>query len=235
MSEEKETTQENQEEVTSQEESTETPELKLNSIFGFKKGMTAIFNDSGERVPVTVLECKPWVVTQIKSAESDGYEAIQVSYGRNKDKNSNKASNGHSKKAGATTGFKFSREIRESIPEGLSLGQALSINSVSEGTKVKVTASSKGRGFSGAMKRHGFGGGPASHGSGFHRRPGSIGNCTFPGRVMPGKKMPGQYGAKNITVKGIKVVSVIPEENVVLLYGSVPGALNALVKVTVEG
>lgn len=229
------------EEVKEEQQNEETPaveqsnELSLSTVFGFKKGMSAIFNDKGERLTVTVLECKPWVVTQLKTQEKDGYQAVQLSYGAKKSKNSSKSENGHVKAAGAATGFQYSREVRGEVPEGCELGKMATISGVEAGQKVQVTAVSKGRGFSGVMKRHGFGGGPASHGSGFHRRPGSIGNCTFPGRVMPGRKMPGQYGSKNTTVRGIEVVGVNTDENVVLLKGSVPGPVNGLVKVSIKG
>ena len=209
--------------------------IALKEIFGFKKGMTAVYDEQGRCIPVTVLECKPWTVTDIKTSEKDGYEAVQIGYGVKKAKNTLKSERGQSKKAKLETGFMFKREVRGSIPEECDLGVKVSLANFEKGAKVQVTAKSKGRGFSGVMKRHGFGGGPASHGSGFHRRPGSIGMCTFPGRVMPGKKMPGQYGNKNVTVGGLEVVEVDTDENVLMIKGSVPGAFNTMVKVAVKG
>ncbi len=237
MSEDTTNNEENTEAVEASEEAAApapAPELKLGTVFGFKKGMTAIFKESGERVPVTVLECKPWVVAQLKTQEKDGYSAVQLGFGKKKQTRASKALVGHSKKTGAENGFQFLREVRTDVTEGCELGTEYSINTLEVGTKVKVTSTSKGRGFSGAMKRHGFAGGPASHGSGFHRRPGSIGMCTFPGRVMPGKKMPGQFGNKNITVRGVEVVAVNKDENIVLLKGSVPGAINGLVTIATQ-
>ncbi len=214
----------------------ETPEVEapkgveLQGLYGFKMGMSSVYNEKGERIPVTVVQCEPWVITQIKTQEVDGYEALQVSYGAKKAKNCNLPEKGHFKKAGLTEGMKFSQEIRQSLPEGVKLGQEVSVNSVQEGEILKVSSLSKGRGFAGVVKRHGFAGGPASHGSHFGRRPGTIGMCTFPGRVMKGKKMPGQYGHKLKTIKGIEVLKVLPEKNAVLLKGSVPGSKNTLVK-----
>lgn len=221
---------ENAEDVNAEEASAALPQL--DSIFGLKKGMSAIYNENGVRVPVTVLECKPWTVTQLKTKESDGYEAVQIGFKTKKAKNSTKSELGQVKKIKQDAAFHYKKEVRCSIPENCELGSKVSLAAFQVGQKVQVTGKSKGRGFSGAMKRHSFGGGPASHGSGFHRRPGSIGMCTFPGRVMPGKKMPGQYGSKNITVKGLEVAAVNSDENLVLIKGSVPGAFNSMVRVS---
>jgi large subunit ribosomal protein L3 len=243
MSEENNTTANEEVEAAAAEETSENAtteeassnEVGLSSVYGFKKGMSAIYNDEGVRIPVTVLECKPWTVTQVKTKNKDGYDSVQISFGNKKAKNASKSENGHFKASGSQTGFQFSREVRGEAPEGCTAGQMASLAALEVGKKVQITANSKGRGFSGVMKRHGFGGGPASHGSGFHRRPGSIGNCTFPGRVMPGRKMPGQYGNKTATVKGVEVVGVNLEENVVLLKGAVPGPVNGLVKIATKG
>lgn len=225
---------ETNEEVAEESAAPAEESFALSTVFGFKKGMSAIYNEAGERVPVTVLECKPWTVTQIKTKETDGYDSVQIAYAAKKAKNSSKAQNGHAKKAGSETGFKFYKEVRGEAPEGLVLGKQVGLDSLEVGKKVQITSKSKGRGFAGAMKRYGFGGGPASHGSGFHRKPGSIGMCEFPGRVMPGKKMPGHYGNANITVKGVEVVGVDVEENVVLLKGAVPGPVNGMVKIAAK-
>lgn len=226
-----ETTQDGAPEATA--EATETQSgssLKLNGFFGVKAGMTSVYTDQGVRVPVTVLECNPWTVTQVKTKDKDGYEAVQISGMPKKLKSSTKASIGHFKKSGFDTGMRYSREIRQDLPEGLELGQKVDLTSFAKGDILKVSAVSKGKGFSGVVKRYNFAGGPATHGSGFHRRPGSIGNREFPGRVMPGKKMAGQYGNKLITTKGLEIVDILLDQNVLLVKGAIPGAKNTLVK-----
>lgn len=204
--------------------------VKLNGFFGVKMGMTSVYNDQGVRIPVTVLECNPWVITQVKTKDKDGYDAVQISSHPKKLKNSLKSEIGHAKKAGLLTGMRYSREIRQSLPEGISVGQKVTITSFEKGEILKVSAVSKGKGFSGVVKRYSFGGGPATHGSGFHRRPGSIGNREFPGRVMPGKKMAGQHGNKLATTKGLEIIDILVDDNVLLVKGSIPGAKNTLVE-----
>ncbi len=204
--------------------------LKLGGFFGVKSGMTSIYTEEGVRVPVTVLECSPWTVTQIKTKDMDGYEAIQISGLPKKLKSSLKAEIGHYKKSGFETGMRYCSEVRQALPEGAVLGQKVDLTAFEKGDILQVSSISKGKGFSGVVKRYNFGGGPATHGSGFHRRPGSIGMCEFPGRVMPGKKMAGQYGNKKITVKGLEVVDILLDENVLLVKGAIPGAKNTLVE-----
>ncbi len=208
--------------------------LKLNGLFAFKEGMATIYNDKGEAIPVTVLRYEPWFVSQIKTNEEDGYEAIQVACEPKKAKNSNKAEKGHLKGAGFENGAKFVKELRQAHPEGLTVGAQVSIDSLVKGDVVKITSKSKGKGFAGVMKRWNFAGGPGSHGSKFHRRPGSSGNRTWPGRVMPGKKFPGHLGNETVTVKNVEIVDVIPGENVLMVKGPVPGARNTLVKLVRE-
>ncbi|MDG0815712.1 50S ribosomal protein L3 [Bdellovibrio svalbardensis] len=208
--------------------------LKLNGLFAFKEGMATIYNDKGEAIPVTVLRYEPWFVSQIKTNEEDGYEAIQVACEPKKAKNSNKAEKGHLKGAGFENGAKFVKELRQNLPEGLTVGAQVSIDSLVKGDVVKITSKSKGKGFAGVMKRWNFAGGPGSHGSKFHRRPGSSGNRTWPGRVMPGKKFPGHLGNETVTVKNVEIVDVIPGENVLMVKGPVPGARNTLVKLVRE-
>ncbi len=220
---------ESQEVETSEAKSPE--ELKLSGLYATKLGMATVYNDKGDAVPVTMLKFEPWKVTQVKTDEKDGYSAVQISARPKSGLKSNMAQKGHLKVAGFASNATFVREIRQkTLPENLKVGESVSINSLQKGDRVKLTSRSKGRGFSGAMKRHGFGGGPASHGSGFHRRPGSIGNCEFPGRVMPGRKMPGHFGDEKITMKNVEIVDVIADENVLLVKGGVPGARNTLVK-----
>lgn len=216
-------------EAAAPEASAETQELKLSGVYAFKEGMTSVYADNGDSIAVTVLRYEPLVVSQLKTKEQDGYSAVQVSCLPKKASRTSNAQRGHLKKAGFENGAYFINEVRQQLPEGIELGQKVSINSLQAGDKVKITSKSKGRGFTGVMKRHGFAGGPASHGSGFHRRPGSIGNCEFPGRVMPGRKMPGQFGNSVVTVKNVEVVSVLPEDNVILVKGPVPGGRNNLV------
>ncbi|MCB0369588.1 MAG: 50S ribosomal protein L3 [Bdellovibrionales bacterium] len=210
---------------------TEKNQIKLNSLFAFKEGMSTLFDDQGTAVPVTILRYSPWYVSQIKTKENDGYEALQLSCELKKAKNSNKSELGIAKKLGFESGFRYVKEVRGAFAsEETQLGSEVSIESLSKGDVIKVTAKSKGHGFMGSVRRWGFAGGPASHGSKFHRQPGSSGNRTWPGRVMPGKKFPGHWGDETITVKNLKVYDVIPEENVVIIRGSVPGARNTLVR-----
>lgn len=204
--------------------------LKLNGIFAFKEGMSTVYNDQGEAVPVTVLRYEPWVISQIKTNDKDGYEAVQVACHPKKAKNSTKAEKGHLAPAGFENGAQFVKELRQALPEGASLGAQVSIESLAKGDFVKITSKSKGKGFAGSVKRWGFAGGPATHGSHFHRRPGSSGNRTWPGRVMPGKKFPGQLGNENVTVKNVEIIEINTAESVLLVKGPVPGARNTLVK-----
>lgn len=209
-------------------------ELKLNGLFAFKEGMATVYNESGEAIPVTVLRYEPWFVSQLKTSDQDGYEAVQLACRPKKAKNSSKAEKAHLNKAGFENGAQLVKEIRQALPEGISVGNQLSIESLSKGDVVKVTSKSKGKGFQGSVRRWNFAGGPAAHGSKFHRQPGSSGNRTWPGRVMPGKKFPGHLGDEVVTVKNVVIVDVIPAENVVMVKGPVPGARNTLVKLVRE-
>jgi large subunit ribosomal protein L3 len=212
---------------------TQTPSaegVKLNGLFAFKEGMATVYNDKGEAVPVTVLRYETWKVSQIKTQEKDGYTAVQLAAVPKKSKNASGAETQHLKAAGYESGAQYVRELRTEVPADLKLGDALSIDSLAKGDVVKITSTSKGRGFQGSVRRWNFAGGPATHGSKFHRRPGSSGNRTWPGRVMPGKKFPGHWGDETVTVKNVVVVDVIPAEGVVLVKGPVPGSKNTLVK-----
>lgn len=208
--------------------------VKLNGLFAFKEGMATIYNEQGEAVPVTVLRYEPWFITQIKTNKNDGYEAVQLACESKKTKNSNMAEVGHLKSAGFESGAKYVKEMRQSLSEDFLVGAQVSIDSLAKGDVVKLTSKSKGKGFAGVMKRWNFAGGPAAHGSKFHRRPGSSGNRTWPGRVMPGKKFPGHLGNELVTVKSVEIVDVIPGENVLMVKGPVPGARNTLVKLVRE-
>lgn len=209
-------------------------ELKLNGLFAFKEGMATVYNDRGEAVPVTVLRYEPWFVSQLKTSDQDGYEAVQLACRPKKAKNSSKAEKNHLSKAGFENGAQIVKEIRQALPDGIALGSQLSIESLAKGDIVKISAKSKGHGFAGSVKRWNFAGGPHSHGSKFHRQPGSSGNRTWPGRVMPGKKFPGHWGDETVTVKNVEIVEIIPSENVVMVKGPVPGARNTLVKLVRE-
>ncbi len=213
-----------------QEEQATPDGLKLDGAFATKVGMSSVYNKDGKSIAVTVLKYDPWIVTQVKTKEKEGYEALQIASGPKKAKNSTMAEKGHLKDSGFENGAQHIFEVRQELPEGVKVGDKVALDSFAIGDRVKVTSKSKGHGFSGVIKRWGFAGGPASHGSGFHRRPGSIGNRTWPGRVMPGKKMPGQFGFKNVTVKNVEIVDVLQDESVLLVKGPVPGAKNTLVK-----
>jgi len=207
-------------------------ELKLNGLFLFKEGMSTVYSEAGEAIPVTVLRYEELRVSQVKTVEKDGYAALQVACCPKSAKNTNKAEVGHFAKSGFNSGALFVNELRQTLPQGELLGSKVSINSLTKGDMVSVSGVSKGHGFAGAVKRWGLAGGPAAHGSKFHRRPGSSGNRTWPGRVMPGKKFPGHWGVESVTVKNVKVIDIIEEHNVVLVKGPVPGARNSLVKLT---
>ena len=218
-------------EAAASESSQGSGKVKLNGVYAFKEGMATVFNEQGEAVPVTVLRFEPWVVAQVKTKESEGYNAVQLACKPKKSKNASKAETGHLKKgSGIETGAQYFRELLFDGAANVKIGQQLDINSVAKADIVKITARSKGRGFAGSVKRFNFGGGPAAHGSKFHRQPGSSGNRTWPGRVMPGKRFPGHLGDETVSVKSVQVVDVISNENVILVRGPVPGARGTLVR-----
>lgn len=204
----------------------------MRGLIGKKIGMTQIFNDGGQAIPVTVVEGGPCVVTQVKTHASDGYDAIQVGYGERKNKHSNKALNGHFQKA--KTDVK--RVLAEFVPVPdyeYKTGQEFGVSLFKEGEYVNVAGTTKGKGFSGVMKRHGFKGGPKTHGQREHpRSAGSIGQASDPSRVFKGMKMAGQYGNKRMTVRNLEVISVDSEKNQILLKGAVPGAKNGIIFIT---
>lgn len=208
--------------------------VKLKGLFGFKLGMSMMYNDAGEAVPITVVKSENWFVSQIKTSQGEGYSAVQVAHGPLRAKMSQRSRTKHCQRAGFENGARTLREIRQNLPDGIEVGQRVSLETLNKGDRVKITSSSKGRGFSGVMRRYDFGGGPAAHGSQFHRGPGSVGNRTWPGRVIPGRKMPGRYGGKNITVRGVEVLNIIPDENLIFIKGGVPGARNTLVRILRE-
>ncbi len=200
-------------------------------ILGRKLGMTRIFASDGSAVPVTVIEAGPCPVTQVKTAEKDGYNALQIAFVPAKEKHVTKPMQGHFAKAG-TGLFRKLREIRLEGAPDREVGQVLAADMFAPGERVKVTGTSLGKGYQGVMRRWNFRGSKDSHGcEKVHRSGGSIGNNTFPGHVFKGKKMAGQWGAERVTVRNLEIVDVRPEDNVILVRGSVPGPKNGLVLV----
>ena len=198
------------------------------AMLATKVGMTQIFNDDGVLTPVTVLQAGPCVVTQVKTVENDGYSAVQVGFGDIREKLVNKPKKGHFAKAGVTA-KRFLKEFRLEDAESYTLGQEIKADVFAAGDKVDATAKSKGKGFQGAIKRHGQSRGPMAHGSKYHRHAGSNGSATTPGRVFKGKHMPGHMGAVRVTVQNLEVVSVDAEKNLILVKGAVPGPKKSLV------
>ena len=198
------------------------------AILATKVGMTQIFNEDGVLTPVTVLQAGPCVVTQVKTAQNDGYSAVQVGFGDIREKLVNKPKKGHFAKAGVTA-KRFLKEFRLEDAESYTLGQEIKADVFAAGDKVDATAKSKGKGFQGAIKRHGQSRGPMAHGSKYHRHAGSNGSATTPGRVFKGKHMPGHMGAVRVTVQNLEVVSVDAEKNLILVKGAVPGPKKSLV------
>jgi large subunit ribosomal protein L3 len=201
--------------------------MAVQAILGKKIGMTQIFDETGRAIPVSVLEAGPCVVTQIKTPEKDGYVAVQVGFGEVSPKRVNKPMKGHFKKAGVQP-MRYLREVPVDDISGLAVGTAIRVSDVFKpGDKVKVTGTSKGRGFQGVVKRHHFHGGPQSHGSMVHRKPQSSG-ATDAARTFKGVKKPGHMGAERVTQKGLTVVRVDAERNLLLVRGAVPGANGGL-------
>ncbi len=203
----------------------------MTGILGKKLGMTQIVVGSGKLIPVTVIEAGPCCVVQVKTPEKDGYEAVKVGFiEARKEKNITKPLKGIFKKAGIPV-FRILKEFRMS---GLKAGDVINAGIFNKGDIVAVSGTSKGKGFQGVMKRHRFKGGPGSHGSMFNRAPGSIGASSFPSRVWRGLRMAGHMGSARVTVRNLEVVDVRPEQNIILIKGAVPGALNSVVEVCKE-
>ena len=191
-------------------------------LLGNKVGMTQIFDESGNIIPVTILKVGPCVITQVKTQSKDGYDSIQIGYGNVSSKSLNQPKLGHLQKSNIQP-LKYLKEFRIIEPDEFSIGQILNVDSFSPGQFVNIRGKSVGKGFSGLQKRYNFTRGPMTHGSKNHRAPGSIGMGTTPGRVLPGKKMAGQLGNKITTVKKLKVIQINSEENLLVIKGSVPG------------
>ena len=191
-------------------------------LLGNKIGMTQIFDESGNIIPVTILKVGPCVITQVKTMLSDGYNAIQIGYGNVASKSLTQPELGHLQKSNLQP-LKYLKEFRVTNPEDFEVGQILNVESFTAGQLINVTGKSNGKGFSGLQKRHNFTSGPMTHGSKNHRAPGSIGMGTTPGRVLPGKKMAGQLGNKVTNIKKLKIIQVNNDENILVVKGSVPG------------
>ena len=199
-------------------------------ILGKKLGMSQFFDEQGKAVPVTLIEAGPCRITQLKSNDTDGYAAVQIGFGETREKLINKPSKGHLNKTGETL-LRHLREYRVEGIEGFELGGSVTVGDFEAGQKVDVSGDTVGRGFAGYQKRHGFSRGPMTHGSKNHRQPGSIGPGTTPGRIYPGKRMAGRYGGKKITTRGLTILKVDNERNLLVVKGSVPGKPGALLNI----
>ena len=199
------------------------------ALIGKKVGMTQIFDEKGYVIPVTVIEAGPCTVAQVKSVDTDGYNAIQLGFGEIKDKHINKPEKGHFAKS-KLTAKKHLREFRVEEAD-VKVGDEVKADVFEAGDKIDVQGTSKGKGFQGVIKRHGQHRGPMGHGSMYHRRPGSMGSTSTPGRVFKGKKLPGHMGVQTVTIQNLDVVRVDMDKNVILVKGSVPGPKGAILKI----
>ena len=199
----------------------------MKGILGRKIGMTQIFTEAGEVVPVTVVEAGPVVVTQVKTIENDGYNAVQVDFVDAKEKSLNKPQKGHL--AAANVLKKHLKEFSVEAVDAYTVGQEIKADVFAAGEMIDVTGISKGKGFQGPIKRHGQSRGPESHGSRYHRRPGSMGACSYPGRVFKNKKLAGHMGSVKVTVQNLEVVRVDADKNFILVKGAIPGAKGSVV------
>lgn len=200
------------------------------ALIGKKVGMTQIFDENGKIVPVTAIEVGPCTVTQIKTAEQDGYTAVQLGYGDVKESKLNKPELGKFKKSNIAP-KKYLKEVRLDSIEGIKVGDELKADVFAEGDKVDIQGTSKGKGFQGVIKRWGQSRGPMGHGSMYHRRPGSMGSTSTPGRVYKGKRLPGHMGVQTVTIQNLAIVKVDTDKNVILVKGSVPGAKGSILKI----
>jgi large subunit ribosomal protein L3 len=199
-------------------------------ILGKKLGMTGVFTSEGRYVPATVIEAGPCVVTQIKTKDTDGYDALQLGFVGKRTSRVNKPLQGHFKKSGDQC-FQFLKEFSVENPADFNVGQEVTVEMFEVGERVDVVGTSKGRGFSGVIKRHGFHRGPMTHGSRNIRRPGSVGCSAWPAKIVRGKKMPGQYGNDRKTIRNLEIIDIRSDDNLILVKGSVPGAESGLVSV----
>lgn len=201
-------------------------------LIGKKIGMTRIFNEAGVQIPVTVIEAGPCPVVSVRSQDLDGYQAVQLGYGAQKENRTNTAEMGHAAKAGLEAAPRLMREFRTEDGDDYEVGQELTVELFEAGDRIKVTGRSKGRGFQGVVKRYGFAGRPASHGHPMSRTPGSLGPGTDPSRVIKGKKMPGRMGGDRTTIRNLQVVRVDGARNLLFVKGGVPGARDSYVLIS---
>ena len=201
----------------------------MKAIIGKKVGMTQIFDENGYVIPVTVIEAGPCTVAQVKSVDTDGYNAVQLGFGEVKDKHINKPEKGHFAKS-KLAAKKHLREFRVETAD-VKVGEEVKADVFTAGDKIDVQGTTKGKGFQGVIKRHGQSRGPMGHGSMYHRRPGSMGSTSTPGRVFKGKKLPGHMGVQTVTIQNLDVVRVDMDKNVLLVKGSVPGPKGAILKI----
>ena len=199
-------------------------------LIGKKIGMTQIFNEEGKVIPVTVIEAGPCVVSQVKTEETDGYNSIQLGFGAIKESKVNKPERGHFTKANIAPA-RYLREFRVDSIEDVKVGDEMKADIFMAGDKIDIQGTSKGKGFQGVIKRHGQHRGPMGHGSMYHRRPGSMGSTSTPGRVFKGKKLPGHMGAETVTIQNLEVIKVDLDKNIILVKGSVPGAKGSILKI----
>jgi large subunit ribosomal protein L3 len=203
-------------------------EMRVPGLIGKKLGMTHVFQEDGSAVPVTIVEAGPCKITQVKTKKRDGYDALQIGFGRVKESRVLKPRKGHFEAAG-TEPFALLREFRVDDSSGYKVGAGINVGAVKAGIRVDVIGTSIGKGFAGVVKRHNFSGGPKTHGSKSHDVPGSIGSSAYPSRVWPGQKLPGRLGGARVTVRKVYVVGVDPDRNLLLLKGAVPGKRNSIV------
>ena len=202
----------------------------INAIYGKKIGMTQLFNEKDQVVAVTVIQAEPNTVCQVKTVDTDGYEAVQLGFGAIKEKRLTQPMRGHFAKYGVEP-RRHLREVRVENASEYKPGDQQTVAAFADVKKVDVTGTSKGKGFQGVIKRHGFGGGPGGHGAHFHRAPGSIGMCATPSRVLKGVRLPGHMGCDTVTVKNLEVIRVDEDLNLILVKGAVPGGKNGIVRV----
>ena len=200
-------------------------------ILGNKIGMTQVFNEEGLAIPVTVIRVGPCMITQLKTTEKDGYEAVQIGYSQVNEKKLTQPELGHLKKLDAPP-LRHLKEYRVKKSESFSIGQVITVNDFQVGQLVNISGTSIGKGFTGNQKRHNFKRGPMTHGSKNHREPGSIGPGSTPGRVFPGKKMAGQHGAKKTTISNLKILGIDATQNLLILKGNVPGKTANLLNIS---
>ena len=202
----------------------------INAIYGTKVGMTQLFDEDGKVTAVTVIQANPNKVCQVKTAATDGYEAVQLGFGTIKEKKVNKPMGGHFAKLGVEP-VRYLREVRVADASEHTVGEEVTVANFAEVKKVDVTGTSKGKGFAGVMRRYGFGGGPGGHGAHFHRAPGSVGQCASPSRVFKGVRLPGHMGCDTVTTKNLEVIRVDEDMNLIMVKGAVPGGKNGLVRI----